>query len=278
MSCYEVVQVNTESQPLMKSVDALYFLTISVEASPQNQTNSERLSNPSTLEFMEIASSTFIQFNNWYRSCKKENVTTTGKDLVHAYVNVCKHAANLNFNRILICEDDSQIISTDFQKDMISIDTFIEKEDPTVYTLGSLACTVPTNSPHKRALFMGFSQAVIWSKRARDELLRNHEDVNHIDVGFLSKLDSIYTYHKPVIVQRFTTTENMDDWCIQCKGGKLEKIAVEVWVYILQDVMGLKTGIEGWNIIYNINNYWILIILIIIILLNVLIILPSLQK
>lgn len=272
MSCYEVVHVNTENQPLMKSVDALYFLTISVEASPQNQTNSERLSNPSTLEFMRIANLTFIQFNNWYRSCKKESVNTTGKDLVDAYVNVCTHASTLNFNRILICEDDSQIIATDFQKNIVSIDTFIEKEDPTVYTLGSLACTIPTNSPHKKALFMGFSQAVIWSKRARDELLRNYADVNHIDVGFLSKLDTIYTYHKPVIVQRFITTENMDNWCIQCKGGKLEKIAVDIWVYILQDVMMLKDGIEGWNIIYNINNYWILII-IIFILLNVLIIL-----
>lgn len=244
----------------MKSIDALYFLTLSEAATPALLTNSTRLSKPHTLEYFGLAERTFIQYNNWYRSCKKPHVKTTGEDLVDAYLNVCRHAIQLNFNRVLICEDDSQIISKkDFHADVRSIDKFIDAHDPDAYTLGSLAFTVPTFSEHKKTIFLGFSQAVVWSRRAREKLvteMSNGRKVSHIDMGFLSQLQNTYTFHRPVIVQLFETTENMNDWCYDCKGKTSEKVLVGTWTFFLQSVLGLNKHVDGWWLIYNFNNYW----------------------
>ena len=230
--------------PIFKNVDATYILTLD---------KSNRINNIEEYIY-KLSKKTFVQVNKGFRECRKKNVDTTCKDILHACKNIFYHARQ--FKNILVLEDDAVFIESKPESDLKCIDNFIGKREFNVYSLGSLGFTLPETLLHQRFIgFIGFAQAMIYSKCIREELLKvDIKEINHIDANFLSKKKLKFTYYKPLIVQYFENTENMNEWGISLKKNMLEKISTRLFITLIQKVLKLENSLYGWYIFYIINS------------------------
>ena len=242
-------------KPVFENIDATYILTLE---------NSNRIVNIDKNMFT-LSKRTFIQVNKGFKNYKKKNVDTTCKDILHACQNIFRHAEH--FNNILVLEDDAVFMSKNFsdvKTSLKNIDYFIGKQNFNVYSLGSLGFTLPTNNPiHQKFIgFIGFAQAIVYTKSIREKMLKTDIiNLNHIDASFLSKNDLKFTYYKPIIVQYFENTENMNEWGIHEKKSILEKFGTKIFIFIIQKILRLEKYLNGWYLFYIINNTPLIIIL-----------------
>lgn len=241
--CYSYKRFSCE-KPLLKSIDCTIILTMA---------NSQRL--VSTInDLIKLSRTTFIQENKGYTGCKKEDwVDSSSKDLVHAYVQACKFVKHIK-GYVLILEDDAQIIQnksrlTHFRR----VNTFITKRKAKLYTLGSFGMMTPNSTSlfHNRMHFLSFTQAIIWSKRARDTLLKaNHCSITHIDSSFCRKIGSTYTYYRPLIIQTFPNTVNRSSWCLMCNEKyKTLDAMFNLLSAKLIHMLQLDVNLRGWSIL-----------------------------
>lgn len=250
-SCYRFESFAKTDVPWLPSVPRAYILTLE---------GSDRLRGDPTASagLGQLCAETVVQVNRDWRSCEKpDHVRTTAHDLIHAYRNVCRECASLDAP-VLILEDDARIYSTDPHA-YAEVDSFVRTRHFDVYSLGSFGEFAGREGAHRRyGRVMGFSQAVIWSARAREALLRAPAVDTHIDVHTLSGMAHKYTYHAPLVTQLFPTTENMATWCIECEGGRWERAGVRLWIGFLQGCLGLDRSPDGWRTLYWINEHlWV---------------------
>lgn len=244
---YTFIEKECEN-PVFKNIDATFILTLE---------NSNRIKNLDEYVFT-LSKKTFVQFNKGFKNFKKKNVDTTCKDILHACRNIFFNSQN--YGNILVLEDDAKLISKNYKettKSLKCVDYFIGSNRFNVYSLGSLGFTVPTSDIfHQKFLgFMGFAQAIIYSKNVRRQLLDTDiRKINHIDANFLSKINMKFTYYKPIIVQHFQNTENMNEWGINKKKGTCEIIGTKLFIYFIQKILRLEHSLKGWYVFYFINN------------------------
>lgn len=102
----------------------------------------------------------------------------------------------------------------------------------------------------------GFAQANIYSKESRKLLTNNIIETNfnngHMDGDYISKLNNIYTYKYPLIVQLFPETENMNNW-----GSYLWILCAKFFIKLLR----LDVDTNGWYIFYFLCKNYIIILL-----------------
>lgn len=246
-ACYRVEQWSTTAHPLLASVDNAYILTMSA---------STRLQGDERKEIASLCKNTFVQINKGWRNCRKApHITTTAQDLVDAYRNLFVHCEGIHAP-ILVMEDDAVVLNSD-KAHYERVDAFVTNADFNLYSLGSSGFVNPFHfGYHKKFLkTIGFSQAVIWSARARSEALVTMQSTKlmHMDIHIMSKLARKYTYYMPLVVQTLPITENQGTWCYLCNNNAVERAVVHLWVCCLKKIQ-LDRRPDAWRTVYHVND------------------------
>lgn len=248
MGGYKCVQVPIRPErPLLPSVTRAVVLSME---------RGSRLTRESLADLCAICPRTWVQLNpGWEQGGKPAHVTSTAHDLVDAYRHACAGCADVD-GPVLLLEEDALLLEHDaaaFER----VDAFLRSQPYDVYSLGSFGEFGPADARDHHRRFvgrMGFSQAIVWSRRARDALLRRPVGDVHIDVHTISALELKYGYRKPLVVQLFPRTKNMQTWCLECDGSVRERILVNAWKCFLQKVLRLDRRTSGWKVLYAMNG------------------------
>ena len=248
MGVYNLLRVPTRpKRPLLKHVARAVILTME---------EGTRLTAETLSDLSSVCGETWVQVNpGWKHGRKPSYVTSTAHDLVHAYRNACLWCADTD-GPVLFFEEDAILLERG-REHYERIDAFLREERYDVYSLASFGEFGHEDkaSHHRRFVGrMGFSQAIVWSRGARDALLGRPEGDMHIDVHTLSSMRRKYSYMRPLVVQLFPTTENMATWCIECENGVRERIVVRAWHSFLQQVLRLDARPDGWRTLYRMND------------------------
>ena len=161
---------------------------------------------------------TYICFNKGYKNCKKkEFITNSTYDLVDANLNIFKHADLMNYNNILILEDDFIFSEEILNREHIGyINYFISCHNNKIfqYYLGCVPfLLIPYDYNNYRSLSTG-AHSVIYSRKYREYILNVDQiTITDWDLYNGTKLFKYkYCYYKPLCYQLFTETENSKQW------------------------------------------------------------------
>ena len=244
---YEVRELAQCASPLLPGVDCCIILTMR---------GSPRLKRIGPLA--RLCRTTYAQVNDGFRGGGKPAwVRDSAGDLVHAYQHACAFASDKGL--VLILEDDAEFMPGATPADFARVDAFVRSRALDAYTLASMGARQPSASHHVRmytgrAASLACAQAVIWPRETRQALLRTPgASVPHIDGHFLSTLQTVYVYRKPLVVQRFPATENRNAWCVACTPDAWSRVKDRMLIGMFRGVLALadmEHSLAGWNIIY----------------------------
>ena len=247
VGCYEIVKLGVKNtKPYLPSVQLAIIMSMRADT---------RITERSLAHLTRLCPNTWIQINNGWRACEKpECVRSTAHDLVHAYRNACAACRDVA-GPVLLLEEDAIFFEYDVRH-YSHVDCFLRTQMYNVYSLGSFGEWLPqTFARHRQfANTMGFSQAIVWNQNARRLLMERPDGDVHIDVHTLSAMPLKFTYYKPLVVQLFPTTENMESWCIECENGVTERVVVSAWQSFLQYALNMDSDIHGWVHLYEMNG------------------------
>jgi hypothetical protein len=209
-NCYKFKEYNFNDGIFKNTVDATYIIHLE---------NNNRLTHiMDQLSIYHPTDIVYICFNKGYKKCKKQDfIIDPPSDLIDAFITIFKHAKIMNYNNILILEDDF-IFSKDIlnKKHINNINDFLIKHnnDDFIYLLGCLPFfMIPYNLHSYRNISLG-THAVIYSTKNRKNILNNidQKKINEWD-GYLNKnFINKYCYYKPLCYQLCEETENSKYW------------------------------------------------------------------
>lgn len=240
---YEVRLWAECATPLLPHVKEAYILSMAT---------STRLANAADLA--RLCGKTFVQINQGYRTgLKGDAVNCPSRDIVHAYQHVCKQCTPAG--PVLILEDDAAIMPDATPAHFAAVDRFIASREFEVYTLGSLGPFLTLGQHPRYGCFLGFLQAAVYSERARSHIVRaDISKLKHVDAHVVSRLPRKHTYRRPLVVQPFEETENMQEWgCSRRTHTACERWWVRVFVWVLRRVLRLDRQLWGWHVLYAAN-------------------------
>lgn len=254
-ACYNFKKNTHEQSLLDNSVDSTYVITL---------VNSKRIKSVNKqLEKYKLTKTIYIVENTSYKNCNKIlPEQSSSYDLIDCYLQIFKHAEKENYNNILILEDDF-IFSNEFKLHVKNINEYIKnlKDSSFIYYLGCLPWLKINSffSSHSRILASTGTQSCIYSKKARENILK--DNVNSMldwDLYLQFKLLNInrYVYDRPLCYQTFPETENQKNWPNPLGLGNLFKVFLKL--------LGLDENIEpGTSLIYFISNFTLSILFLI---------------
>ena len=246
MTCYELVHWRSHDDPYLKNVPVSVILTME---------NSPRQLQFETHGIHKICKNTFVQHNRGYKTCTKSmcvqdncfEVHKPYQDLFHALLNCFKEFEEVK-DPILVMEDDCELLKYDqIRKHMFKVDTFVLNEHFDVYTLGSNFPRAARENGHLRITsdYSG-AHAVIYSYNVRQVMLQTafQSQILHIDeIVSLYNLKHVYTYRKPLAIQKWPMTENANGWMTPKKKIALVLTAID------------KGNPLPWKLIYFFAGY-----------------------
>jgi hypothetical protein len=244
MSCYYYKIINETKEPVLKNVDVVLILTME---------GSNRFKEDPFL--LSLTKKTIIQYNKGYKNCKKpDTIISSIEDIVHAYYTAFEYLKE--YNNVIILEDDALVIN----KDLIvyeKIDNFIKNENFNIFSFGSIGLFSKYNNDfYKISSLWGGVQANIFSKESRKLLINDIIETNFslgtIDATYMYKLNNIYTYKYPLIIQLFPETENMANW-----SPYLLLLFKKIFIKILK----LDISPNSWYFLYFLSKNYILILI-----------------
>ena len=146
------------------------------------------------------------------KALKKEAaVDGPSRDIVHAYQHVCRQCTRAG--PVLILEDDATLMPDAAAHHFAAADRFLASRPFHVYSLGSLGPYVSFGVHPRYACFVGFLQAAVYSEHARACIAQaDVARVKHVDAHVVSRLPGKRTYYRPLVVQPFEETDNMQEW------------------------------------------------------------------
>ena len=209
-SCYTFKKI-TYNKALLNNVEATYIIHLK---------NNGRLQDiQQQLKEYQPTKIVYIVFNEGFKNCKKpEFIKSSVSDLIDTNLHILKHSKNMNYNNILILEDDfifSEKIKDSFHQNNISNFLIKNSNKPYFYLLGcSPILQVPYDYYNYRPILSGGNHAVVYNAKMRDIILScNQEDITDWDdLGIW--LMHRYTYYTPLCYQLFPETENSKSWGI----------------------------------------------------------------
>jgi hypothetical protein len=231
-ACYVVTKRSFHSGIFDSSVDATFIVTL--VGSPRLQEVQEQL------DFIVPTREVYTVYNSVAPGCAKEllghPVKETYQDLMHAYLYVLQHAAQLKYKgRILILEDDfvwhPRLANKPIQEDLT---TFLTSENPRLYALGAVwgwAFPSPFRAGNLKHIWINEragSHALIISNETRSDLLamkwaeERKWDIDEV----LSSFGGMYMYWQPLCVQCFSNTANKKTYEMEVSYSR--KLLVEV--------------------------------------------------
>ena len=209
-NCYFFKEINYNNGILDNCIDATYI--IHLEGNGRINHIQEQLSN------FQPSKTLFILFNKGYKNCCKESyINKSQLDLVDAFLQIFKHANYLNYNNILILEDDF-IFNKEIKNKEIPerINNFINKQTNKnlVYALGLIPIfQFPVNLYTNYVAIGAGTHAIIYTNEIRKTILDIPiSDINDWD-GFLNRFNiNKFSYYRPLCYQLFPVTENSNNW------------------------------------------------------------------
>ena len=248
--CYNYITINETDNPVIPSSDATIILMME---------GSERFKYDPFI--LSLSKKTIIQYNKGYKNCvKDEEITSTTSDITHSYFTAFYYAKD--YDNVIILEEDAEIYSKDLNE-FNNVNNFIKEEDFNVFTFGSSGIfksykpKLYNNNIYKLTGYT-FAQAQLFSKKARQKLYKTIKENKYqgdIDVDYIEKLEQLYSYKNPLIVQLFPDTENKSNWGKGIGFGKvMGYICIQpMKVFLLLTKLDKNTS--GWKHIYRYNHY-----------------------
>jgi len=185
-------------------------------------------------------------------------------DIIDANIEIFKHAKKINYNNILILEDDfifsNKIKNKDNQTNINKIINNLKNKN-FIYLLGCFPLIlIPFDMNNSRTFSRG-THAVIYSKKNRNNTLNiPQEKITDWDI-FNDNITYKYTYNIPLCYQLVTETQNSKNWGIQ---NEYDKILAK-WALVGSKFLKLDINPEpGTTLIYNIVKILFFLILFII--------------
>ena len=217
-------------------------------------------SSRSIAHLLGLCAVTIVQSNRGYKACTKRGVSSTPRDLLHAYTAACKYTRDLG--HVLIMEDDAEFMQNTRDTHIRDVDEFVYTHAINAYTLGSLGDMYhhQATGNHYMMTLKVYAQAIIWSAGLRHELLSmvfDHTQEYHIDAQFLKQRKRIFTYTQPLIVQKLQPTENQTSWCITCKPDHLSQAIDHCWRDAARRWIqhwNLDISTDAWSEMYDANK------------------------
>lgn len=271
MSCYTYKEFYYDNGLFDNSIDITYIITMEDSVERHQHILNELKKHKPTKKVV-------IVYNKGFKKCLKRDkcgkINISYADLMHAVMHIFDISKNKD--NILILEDDFIFNTNTRENDINSINNFLIKNNPIIYSLGSVhwLCSL-FNFIHKRLYIKGASHAMIYSKKGRYLLKQQFEsckDVNK-DIDLLTCFQkNTYGYYKNIYAQTFEETENRKNWSKNIKYFDL-KIFVKCLIYI-HKIFGLENKHNIHNKIDNLNCFLFslhfLIVLILVYLLKIL--------
>lgn len=211
--CYrfEKYEYNNIEEPIFENtVDATYIIHLE---------NNGRLDNIKLqLSKFKPTDTTYICFNKGYKNCKKkEFITNAPYDLIDAFLTVFNHAEIMNYNNILILEDDF-IFSEEIKKkehiDNINYFLIINKHKIFHYYLGCLPIMLIPYDYYNYRNVSTACHSVIYSRKYIKHILSiDQKTITDWDLyNGIKLLKYKYCYYKPLCYQLIPETENSKEW------------------------------------------------------------------
>jgi hypothetical protein len=240
---YEVRLLWECAEPLLPSVEEAYVLTMA---------DSDRLARADGIR--RLCARTYVQINRGYRSgLKGAEVDCPSRDIVHAYQHVCRQCTRAG--PVLILEDDATLMPDAAARHFAAADRFVAAGAFDVYSLGSFGPFATLGAHPRYACFVGFLQAAVYSAPARAHIARaSLARVKHVDAHVVSALPRKHTYRRPLVVQHFAETANMQEWgCSRREHTRCERRWVRAFVAVLRNLLRLDRELWGWHALYAAN-------------------------
>lgn len=219
------------------------------------------------LSFYQPTKIVYIVFNKGYKKCKKSKfIKNPPLDLVDCNINIFNHAKSLNYENILVLEDDFIFSENILNKYHINnINDFINNNTDFCYLLGCLPFfMIPFNSNTYQYLISGGMHSVIYSKKYREKILNiNQKDIHDWDLYSWKYIRNRYCYYKPLCYQLFTNTENCNYWGKNTIFKNIMDYILILTKYLFRILKMDKKPEPGFSFFYIFGKLFPLILLII---------------
>jgi len=262
LECYDFREYYFNNGELDEIIDATYIIHL--------KDNGRFESIIQQLKFFTPTKLVYVVFNKGFKKCKKSDfIKISSDDLIDANLQILKHSKKMNYDNILILEDDfifSPKINDSFHKNNVINFCKNNNNKPFYYLLG---CTpillLPQDYYNYKIILSGGTHAVIYNKQMIDYLI-NLDQTKMTDWDGLNlEISNKYTYYLPLCYQLFPETENSKEW-----GVKFNFI-----IYYLTQIMpkifkilNMDKNVEpGYSIFYIFSKLISFIIFILLILL-----------
>ena len=214
----------------------------------------------------------YIVRNKGYKKCSKsEQINAPALDLVDAFLQIFKHAAEQNYDYILILEDDFMFDpAVKDPKNVNNIQHFLKKHhgENFQYLLGCIPwLQIPCEYTTRIGIITNGTHSCIYSKPNRDFILKQSPTTikdwdTYNCFNLFTKNIPRYMYYTPLCYQLFPNTENSDNWG---KHNVFLYYLLKILKFIFK-LLHLDTQIEpGYSLFYYFSMIFALCILLIVI-------------
>lgn len=254
MNCYKFVEYNFDRGLFDDSIDATYIIHLE---------NNGRINQViEQIYKYKPTKKIYILYNKGYKKCnKKLYKNVPDKDLVDCNLTIFNHSKILNYNNILILEDDfifsNKITNKEILQDLNNF--FIQHINKKfIYYIGSSPnYSIPYKINHYKAIFIAMTHCNVYSKNTREYLLNKENNIikslDQWDI-YLNNNSNIDKYHYkyPLCYQLLTETENSKYWKIS--NNKLINSVITGFGKLYLKIVKLNKQPEpGFTILYTIS-------------------------
>jgi len=258
--CYNFQKHTFNNSIFENNIDATYIINLENNGRLDHIMNQLLLYQPTKI--------VYICFNKGYKKCKKDDfINNPPYDLIDAFINIFKHAEMMNYDNILVLEDDF-IFNEEIKnkKNINNINNFLIKYKPHQYYLGCLPfLLIPYDYNNYINISIG-CHAVIYSKECRNKILNLDQKIID-DWDYFNNIYFInnrFCYYKPLCYQLFTDTENSKKWGKNTIFKSMTKYFNVIFFYIIKK-LNMNVNVEpGYTYFYMFTKILFLIIIIII--------------
>jgi len=161
-----------------------------------------------------------------------------------------------NYNRILIFEDDF-VVNNITDKDIKNVNDFLEIYNPEILTLGSILMSTSDkyflNNNFLQVYNKAGNHAMIYNNSVFYKIyLQLYTKTVSIDT-ITNKVDNIYSYKLPLIIQLVSKTENSKTWCSSKFVSFL--CSFMIWIFGLDNEKRYKNAYKFIHDIHFNKNY-----------------------
>lgn len=204
--CYYYKYLKSEKGLFDNIVDAVFILLM--ENSPREKNVLEQI------QKYKLHSNIIIQYNIGFKNCGKIlKKQQSNFDLLDANFEVFKKSQELNYNNILVLEDDFIVTSNIFKiKYLNSLRKIVSKEYFNLISLGSIYLISTKYDNHiDNPLFLAGAHAIIYNKRYFNNFINKYY-YYFTQADQFNRIKEKYVTNIPLIVQPAEKTENRKNW------------------------------------------------------------------